>query len=97
MMTSKIAAACGAAVLLALPTTALVAGEPVTARLVDENHENADDPATIVCKRQPAPAGSRIVGKKVCKTNAAWREEREAAGAAARERQDRAAVASRGS
>ena len=97
MKTSKIAVAAGAAFLFSPSASALMAGQPETARLVDENHESADDPATIVCKRQPPPAGSRIQGKKVCKTNAAWKAEREAVGVAARERQDRAAVAARGS
>lgn len=97
MNTSKIAVAAGAAFLLALPASALMAGQQETAQMVDENHESAKDPATIVCKRQPPPAGSRIQGKKVCKTNAAWKAEQEAAGIAARERQDRSAVAARGS
>lgn len=97
MKTFKIAAAASAALVLALPASALIAGEPDSAELVDESHEKANDPATIVCKRQPPPAGSRIQGKKVCKTNAAWKAEKEAAGVAARERQDRSSVASRGS
>jgi len=96
MTKSKFVAAIGAAVLVTLPITGLSAGEPVKGQKVDKNHESANDPATVVCKRLPPPAGSRISGKKVCKTNAAWNAEREAAGVAARERQDRSAVATRG-
>lgn len=96
MTKANIVTAAGAAILFALPATGLSAGGPEKAQMVDKNHESADDPATIVCKRLPPPAGSRISGKRVCKTNAAWKAEKEAAGIAARERQDRSAVATRG-
>jgi len=82
--------ALGCAMLVTLPSGGAFAQEQ--AQIVDESHEKADDPATIVCKRQPPPAGTRIMGKKVCKTNAAWRLEKEAAGDAARERQERSAT-----
>ena len=82
--------ALGCAMLFTLPSVGALAQEQ--AQIVDENHEKADDPATIVCKRQPPPAGTRIMGKKVCKTNAAWRLEQEMAGDAARERQERSAT-----
>lgn len=96
MKTSKFALALGAAMLVGLPAAAS-AGDKESVELVDKNHEKADDPATIVCKRMPPPAGTRMMGKKVCRTNAAWRLEKESAGIAARENQDRGAVANRGS
>ena len=94
-MNFKIALAAGAATLLVAPATPAFAKDK--AELVDENDAKADDPATVRCKRLPPPVGSRVGGKRVCKTNAAWRLEKEAAGAAARENQERSAVGSRGS
>lgn len=79
-------AAAGAAMFI-LPVSAAAADDEGVA--VDETSAAADDDATVRCKRLPPPVGSRLGGKKVCKTNAAWRLEREAAAAAARENQDR--------
>lgn len=57
--------------------------------IASEDSAAADNDETIRCKRVPPPVGSRLGSKKVCKTNAAWRLEREAAAEAARETQDR--------
>jgi hypothetical protein len=92
MKNSAFFLALGGALIAALPASAVSALDQERARIVDENDEAADDPATVVCKRQPPPAGTRIMGKKVCKTNAAWRLEQEMAGDAARERQERSAT-----
>ncbi|UYH55719.1 hypothetical protein N6L26_03945 [Qipengyuania sp. SS22] len=87
MNTKYLTIAAGAAALFLLPASAVANGEKgVTA---DEDSAAAKDAATIVCKRQPPPVGSRLGGKRVCKTNAAWKIERDAATAAARENQDR--------
>ncbi|WP_370034137.1 hypothetical protein [Qipengyuania mesophila] len=92
MKNSTFFLALGAAFMAALPASAVSALDQERAQIIDENDARADDPATIVCKRQPPPAGTRIMGKKVCKTNAAWRLEQEMAGDAARERQERSAT-----
>jgi hypothetical protein len=85
--TKYLTIAAGAAALFLLPSSALADGEKGV--VGDEDSAAAKDAATIVCKRQPPPVGSRLGGKRVCKTNAAWKIEREAASAAARENQDR--------
>lgn len=92
MKNSTFFLAFGAALMAALPASAVSALDQERAQIIDEDDARADDPATIVCKRQPPPAGTRIMGKKVCKTNAAWRLEQEMAGDAARERQERSAT-----
>ena len=87
MNTKYLTIAAGAAALFLLPSPALADGEKGV--VGDEDSAAAKDAATIVCKRQPPPVGSRLGSKKVCKTNAAWKLERDAAGSAARENQDR--------
>lgn len=87
MMSFNLALVGGAAALFLVPTASAVAGEKGV--VVGEDDAKADDDATVRCKRLPPPVGSRMGGKKVCKTNAAWRLEQEAAAQAARESQDR--------
>lgn len=87
MNTKYLTIAAGAAALFLLPASASADGEKGV--IADEDSAAANDAATVVCKRQPPPVGSRLGSKKVCKTNAAWKLERDAAGSAARENQDR--------
>lgn len=87
MKSFNFAFAAGAAAMFLVPVSAAVAGEKGV--VVSEDDAKADDDATVRCKRLPPPVGSRMGGKKVCKTNAAWRLEQEAAAQAARENQDR--------
>lgn len=90
MKSVNLAVAAGAAALLFAPATAVFAQQK--GEVVSEDNAKADDDATVRCKRMPPPVGSRMGGKRVCKTNAAWRMEQEAAAAAARENQDRGAT-----
>ena len=87
MNTKYLTIAASAAALFMLPASASADGEKGV--IADEDSAAANDAATVVCKRQPPPVGSRLGSKKVCKTNAAWKLERETAGAAARENLDR--------
>ena len=73
-------------------TSPVLAGDGEKAEIVSENSEKADYDSTVRCKRLAPPVGTRMPGKKVCKTNAAWRLEKEAARDAARESQDRSAT-----
>ena len=73
-------------------TSPVLAGDGEKAEIVSEDSEKADHDATVRCKRLAPPVGTRMPGKKVCKTNAAWRLEKEAARDAARESQDRSAT-----
>ena len=90
MKSVNLAVAASAAALLFAPATVVLAQEK--GEMVSEDSAKADDDATVRCKRMPPPVGSRTGGKKVCKTNAAWRLEQEAAAQAARENQDRSAT-----
>lgn len=80
--------ATAAAALLFIPLSAASADDDKGV-VANEDSAAADNDETIRCKRVPPPVGSRLGAKKICKTNAAWRLEREAAAAAARENQDR--------
>ena len=90
MNIKNLALATVGAVMFALPVSAAMAGD--TGVVADEDSPAANDDATIRCKRVPPPVGSRLGAKKVCKTNAAWRLERESAASTARENQDRSAT-----
>lgn len=54
---------------------AMLAAAPAGS-FTQEESASADDGVTssteIICRRQPAPTGSRIGGRNICKTQAQW-------------------------
>ncbi len=52
----------------------LMASEPVAAVPVQPGKQS--DPNEIVCEKLPAPTGSRLGERKVCKSRAQWEQER---------------------
>jgi hypothetical protein len=64
------------AVLLVLASIAAVpATAQVTSLVTDHPAPKGSDPHKIVCEREDV-IGTRLAGKKVCKTVAEWQEER---------------------
>lgn len=92
MKTSNLAFALGAVLAIGSPGSAVLAQDK-PAQLIDESDARADDDDTVRCKRLPPPVGSRMGGKRVCRTNAQWRLEKETNEAGARENQQRGTIA----
>lgn len=69
------------AIFLALASIAMPAAAQITFGDSEQPAQSADaknrDPNKIICERQEE-MGSRLGGKKVCKTAAEWQEERAA-------------------
>jgi hypothetical protein len=52
----------------------LLASEPVAAAPAQPGKQS--DPNGIICEKLPAPTGSRLGERKVCKSRADWEQER---------------------
>lgn len=68
---------------------AVTASGTATQDPADSGAKSAQAEEEQVCKRLPPPVGSRVRGKRVCKTEAQWEAERQAAEELARETQTR--------
>ena len=73
--------------MLAVTATSSVGQEPA-----DSDAKAAKAEEEQVCKRLPPPVGSRVRGRRVCKTQAQWDAEQAAAEAMARETQQRGSL-----
>lgn len=63
----SIIATAAAAIFIAGPVYAVQTTEEASAENAEHNPA-----AEIICRRQPAPTGSRIGSRRICKTQAEW-------------------------
>lgn len=72
------------------PTTQSTPSQPAQPQTDQaKDQQSADDENKVVCKKEPPPVGSRMGGRKVCRTVAEWRRIQAAAQETTTEIQER--------